>query len=108
MIKINTHEAKARLSEFLAAVEAGEVVQICRRNVPIAQLVPLPKPSTELRPMGLGPSQVGYDIPPGFFEPLPDDVLRSFNGEFADPFLDSVAPEEGMLKVAEPESGYGQ
>ncbi len=35
MITINTHEAKAKLSEYLAAVEAGEIVQICRRNVPI-------------------------------------------------------------------------
>lgn len=40
MIVINTHEAKAKLSEHLAAVESGEIVQICRRNIPIAQLVP--------------------------------------------------------------------
>lgn len=42
MIVINVHEAKAKLSEYLAAVEAGESVQICRRNVPVAQIVPLP------------------------------------------------------------------
>lgn len=63
MIVINTHEAKARLSEYLATAEAGEVVQICRRNVPIAQLVPLPKQSNEPRPIGMGPGEEGYDLP---------------------------------------------
>ncbi|NWG31771.1 MAG: type II toxin-antitoxin system prevent-host-death family antitoxin [Rhodocyclaceae bacterium] len=105
MISVNTHEVKAKLSEYLAAVEAGEVVQICRRNVPIAQLVPLPKPETGPRPIGLGPTEEGYDIPDSFFEPLPEDLLQAFNGELPDPLLDeSLAP---ALKAAEPTAkGY--
>lgn len=39
MNPVNAHELKARLSEFLAAVEAGETVVIARRNKPIAKLV---------------------------------------------------------------------
>lgn len=106
MISINTHEVKAKLSEYLAAVEAGEVVQICRRNVPIAQLVPLPKPSMEPRPVGLA-CDPEYEIPASFFEPLPDELLKAFNGELPDPFLDNlVYPEAGnsqtILKAAEP------
>ncbi len=109
MISINTHEAKAKLSEYLAAVEAGEVVQICRRNVPIAQLVPLPKPSMEPRPVGLGPCEEGYEIPASFFEPLPDELLKAFNGELPDPMMDSFIPktETPLLKVAEPKTDYG-
>ena len=33
-------ELKARLSEYLASVRAGEVVVVCDRNTPIARLVP--------------------------------------------------------------------
>lgn len=103
---INTHEAKAKLSEYLAAVEAGEIVQICRRNVPIAQLVPLPKPDTEPRPTGLA-CDADDEIPASFFEPLPEELLKAFNGELPDPFLDSLTyPEAKNLppppKVAEP------
>jgi prevent-host-death family protein len=108
MIVINTHEAKAKLSEYLAAVEAGEVVQICRRNVPIAQLVPLSKPNNEPRPIGLGPCEEGYDIPQSFFDPLPDELLKAFNGELPDPFLDSFAPDSMALKAAKPKSTYGK
>lgn len=46
MIKVNVAEAKARLSELLAAVERGEEVVISRRGVPLARLsaVPSSKP----------------------------------------------------------------
>lgn len=106
MIMINIHEAKAKLSEYLAAVEAGESVQICRRNVPIAQLVPLPKQDTEPRPIGLA-CDPEYEIPESFFEPLPEELLKAFNGELPDPLLDNLAYLEAesaqpALKVAEP------
>lgn len=112
MITINTHEAKAKLSEYLAAVEAGEVVNICRRNVPIAQLIPLPKTHTEPRPIGLA-SDADMDIPESFFEPLPDELLKAFNGELPDAFLDNCDyPEAGNtplpLKAAEPVPVAGQ
>jgi prevent-host-death family protein len=39
MIRVNTHEAKSRLSALLAAVEdSGEVVLICRNGRPVAEL----------------------------------------------------------------------
>jgi prevent-host-death family protein len=40
MIRVNTHEAKSRLSALLAAVEKDEAVLICRNGVPVAKLVP--------------------------------------------------------------------
>lgn len=36
MNKVNIHQIKARLSEFLELVERGERVLICRRNPPVA------------------------------------------------------------------------
>jgi prevent-host-death family protein len=89
MLSINIHEAKAKLSEYLAAVEAGETVQICRRNVPVAELVPLRQPRKTPRPIGLA-CDSDYEIPASFFEPLPDELLKAFNGELPDPLLDNL------------------
>ncbi len=38
MKSMNIAEAKARLSELVAAAEAGEEVVICRRNKPVVRL----------------------------------------------------------------------
>jgi len=40
-VVIKTGEAKTRLSELLARVEAGEEVTIARGDVPVARLVPV-------------------------------------------------------------------
>ena len=47
----NTAELKNRLSEYLRLVEGGEEIEIRKRNVPIARVVPLrrkPSPSGRL------------------------------------------------------------
>jgi prevent-host-death family protein len=104
MLNINIHEAKAKLSEYIAAVEAGETVQICRRNVPVAEIVPLRQPRKAPRPIGLA-CDSDYEIPASFFEPLPDELLKAFNGELPDPFLDNrdVSAE---LQAAESRTAY--
>jgi antitoxin (DNA-binding transcriptional repressor) of toxin-antitoxin stability system len=79
MIRINVHEAKARLSEYLARAEAGETVVICRRNVPVAELRAAPRPAESPRPFGLARGL--FEVPDGFFDPLPEGVLRAFRGE---------------------------
>ena len=40
MREIGAFEAKTRLSELLAAAEAGESITITRRRAPVARLVP--------------------------------------------------------------------
>jgi prevent-host-death family protein len=37
-------DAKARLSELIGKVEAGETVEITRRGKPVARVMPLDKP----------------------------------------------------------------
>lgn len=37
----NIAELKNNLSKFLSLVEKGEDVQICKRNIPIARIVPV-------------------------------------------------------------------
>jgi prevent-host-death family protein len=78
MTKVNVYEAKARLSEYLTRVEAGETVVICRRNQPIAELRAIVPARTEPRPIGLAKGQ--FDVPTSFQDPLPVDVLAGFEG----------------------------
>ena len=76
MIVINIHEAKAKLSEYLDKVAAGEQVVICKRNRPVAELRAVEQKRSEPRPLGLGKGT--FTIPPSFFEPMPDDWLDEF------------------------------
>ena len=78
MIKLNIHEAKTHLSEYLAKVEAGEIVLLCRRNTPVAEIRALPQRLKEPRPIGL--AKGAFQISKSFFEPLPDEVLAAFEG----------------------------
>ena len=78
MIRINIAEAKAHLSKYLDRVEKGESVTLCRRNVPIAEIRPLPPPQREERLVGI---DRGMTVPASFFDPLPDDLLDAFEGE---------------------------
>ena len=78
MIRLNIHEAKTHLSRYLARLEAGETIVLCRRNQPIAELRPLPRIETAPRPFGL--ARGTFSVPDSFFEPLPADVIEGFEG----------------------------
>ena len=78
MIKINIHEAKTHLSEYLAKLQPGETIVICKRNAPIAEIRPLPAAPTRPRPIGL--AKKIFRVPESFFEPLPDDLMAGFSG----------------------------
>jgi len=80
MLRLNIHEAKTHLSRYLPALEQGETIVLCKRNVPIAEIRPLPKPRTQPRSIGLAADR-GVALPREFFEPLPADLLAGFSGE---------------------------
>lgn len=80
MIKLDIHEAKTHLSRYLPALEQGETILLCKRNIPIAEIRPLPKQSTLPRPFGLAADR-GVELPAEFFEPLPAELLAAFTGE---------------------------
>lgn len=79
MIKLNIHEAKTHLSRYLKHLEAGETILLCRHNVPIAEIRPLPPQRTAPRLLGTAKGKV--KVPPEFFEPLPEEILRAFEGQ---------------------------
>jgi antitoxin (DNA-binding transcriptional repressor) of toxin-antitoxin stability system len=90
MIMVNIHEAKAKLSEYLEAVERGEQVVICRRNRPVAELRASPTGRRTPRPIGL--DQGRFTVPASFFEPLPDDLLDAFDAGPVFPTAPNAGP----------------
>lgn len=78
MAVITVHAAKTNLSQLLERAEAGEEIIIARGQVPVARLVPIaPKPKPK-RQFGLyaGLATIG----PEFFDPLPEEELRAWEG----------------------------
>ena len=76
MIRLNMHEAKTHLSRYVAQLQEGESILLCRRNEPVAEIRALPRARTERRPFGLARGQ--FTVPDSFFDPLPDDILEAF------------------------------
>ena len=48
----NVAELKNHLSDYLRLVENGEAVEVSKRNVPFARIVPLPKKPTNKTQIG--------------------------------------------------------
>ncbi len=78
MIRLNIHEAKTHLSAYLAKLKQGEVIILCKRNTPIAEIRALPTPRRKKRPVGLAK---GFKVPKAFFEPLPQELVDAFEGK---------------------------
>ncbi len=78
MIRLNIHEAKTHLSRYLNRLRRGETILLCKRNVPIAEIRPIPNRPDEPRPIGLARGKL--TVPDTFFEPLPDSLLDAFKG----------------------------
>ncbi len=78
MIRLNIHEAKTHLSRYLGRLLKGEVIVLCKRNVPIAEIRAMPPPRTRKRPIGLAKAEL--TIPDSFFKPLPEETLEAFSG----------------------------
>lgn len=78
MTTVTVHHAKTHLSKLIAAAERGEEVVIARGDKPAVRIVPFaPAPKPERKP-GRLKGLVALDD--RFFEPLPEDELRLWEG----------------------------
>ncbi len=93
MKKVNIADVKTHLSALLDAVSGGERVMICKRNQPVAELIPAGAGRTGPRPIGGAKSL--FSVPPAFFEPLPDEVVDAFESPAY------AAPARGTSRVAD-------
>jgi prevent-host-death family protein len=73
-MQMNIAEAKARLSELIAAVERGEDVVIARGGVPVARIVPAAQ-GVSFR---IGVADGAMARVPDFLEPMAPDDLRTW------------------------------
>jgi len=76
--KVNIYEAKTRLSELVEEAASGRDVVIARAGRPVARLTRLAGTGGKRR---LGVLDGRFVIPDDFNRPLPDDVLRAFEGD---------------------------
>jgi antitoxin (DNA-binding transcriptional repressor) of toxin-antitoxin stability system len=77
--RVNIHDAKTNLSRYLAELKPGQVLVLCNRNRPVAELRLLAKQVA--RKPRIGVAKGAFVVPDSFFEPLPADILRAFQGE---------------------------
>jgi prevent-host-death family protein len=77
MKQVNIHKAKSELSKLVDRAEAGEEIVIARAGKPAAKLVPLTRARGRRR---LGMLDGKFRIPDDFNAPLPDSVIRAFEG----------------------------
>ena len=83
MATVTIHEAKTHLSKLIARAEAGEEIVIARGKEPVARLTPVVKPKTR-PPAGIWKGKL--NIPDSFFfDPLPEDELKLWEGSDGDP-----------------------
>jgi prevent-host-death family protein len=63
---------------LLDRVEAGERIVVVRGGRPVAELRPIASVPSAPRPFGLAAGT--FTVPEDFDSPLPDDILREFEG----------------------------
>jgi prevent-host-death family protein len=77
MTTFTIHAAKTQLSKLIQQAEAGEEVIIARRDKPVVRLVPLEPPKPKRR---FGAMKGRASVGPEFFEPLPEEELKLWEG----------------------------
>jgi len=78
MKSLSTEELAADPPKLVWLIKQGEQVSLAENGKEIATVVPGPANQREARPYGLAKGQ--FVVPPGFNAPLPDAVLREFEG----------------------------
>lgn len=80
MRNVSIEEINNDLHELLEWVRSGETLVLYEADRPLAEIRPLvtAEEGKGLRPYGLAQGQ--FTVPDDFDAPLPDDVLRAFEG----------------------------
>jgi antitoxin (DNA-binding transcriptional repressor) of toxin-antitoxin stability system len=78
MHAITIEDIQSDLSSFLDRIASGESLLIIQEDEPIAELKPVPRRQGNIRPFGLCAGE--FSVPVDFDAPLPEEVLREFEG----------------------------
>ena len=78
-MKVSVADAKNKLPELIKAAEDGEAVTICRRGVPVVDLVPTRTVTGNKPKFGtLAGRVIIHD--PGWWKPMSEEDLEAFVG----------------------------
>jgi prevent-host-death family protein len=78
MSTVSVQEFQQNPDALLDRVEAGEHLVVVRGGRPVAELRSIAVPRSAPRPFGLCAGE--FTVPDDFDAPLPDDILREFEG----------------------------
>ncbi len=78
MTTVTLQDLQRDAGALLDRVEAGEHLVVARGGRPVAELRPVPAVRPGPRPFGLCAGE--FTVPDDFDAPLPEEVLRGFEG----------------------------
>ena len=76
-MQFSVADAKNKLPELIKAVEDGEAVTICRRGIPVVDIVRTTKPLRKKRTLGALRGQIKI-IDPNWWKPMTDEEVEDF------------------------------
>ena len=77
VMQVSVADAKNKLPELIKAVEDGEPVTICRRGVPVVDIVRTKKPTRKKRVLGSLQGKIQI-IDPNWWKPMTDEEVEAF------------------------------
>lgn len=78
MTHVSIEQFRRNPSECLQSIRSGETVILVEAGRELAEIRPIDDPKQGQRPYGLCVGE--FTVPGDFDDPLPDDILRDFNG----------------------------
>ena len=78
MVTIPLDELPAGIRRQIEQLKPGETASIVQGSSQVAEIRATPAEAKELRPIGLCEGQ--FEVPESFFDPLPDDIQKAFEG----------------------------
>ncbi len=80
MITVSIDEIRRDPSAYLRRVEAGEMFLVVKNGRMVAEIKPITDSLDAKRPRPAGLCAGEFTVPEDFDEPLPEEVLRGFEG----------------------------
>lgn len=76
-MRVSVADAKNKLPKLIKAVENGKPVTICRRGVPVVDIIRTQKPNGKQRVLGSLKGKMEV-LDPAWWKPMTDDELEAF------------------------------
>lgn len=77
-LSVNIHDAKTNLSKYIAQVQLGATVTVCKNGEPVAQILPFPKKKSTWDMRGIGKHMFKGPLRDDFNDELTDEELPGF------------------------------